>query len=68
MTKKEAAIIMAYTGVCMLTGNDFSIFHEYIENIMTRPVFIHELPYIEEEIKKASFNDFIKICACLEEY
>ena len=34
---------MAYTGTTMLTGEDFSIFHKYIEDIMERPVWLHEL-------------------------
>ena len=43
MTDKEKAIVMAYTGVAMLTGDKFSIFHKYIEDLLNRPVFTHEL-------------------------
>ena len=43
MTKHECAIVMAHTGICMLTGDDFGIYHEYIEKIMGRPVWTHEL-------------------------
>lgn len=65
MTKLECAIIMAHTGVTMLTGEDFSIFHKYIEDIMKRPVWTHELAdkNIVEEIKDKSKNDFLKLCA-----
>ena len=38
MTKHECAVVMAHTGICMLTDKDFGIFHEYVENIMGRPV------------------------------
>lgn len=64
MTKQECAIIMAYTGICMLTGDDFSIFHEYIEKLMNRPIWTHELAYKEiwEEIKKKSEDDFMNLC------
>lgn len=62
MTKSECAIIMAHTGICMLTGEDFSIFHKYVENLMGRPVFTHELGYIASEIKEKSKADFIKLC------
>lgn len=64
MTKQECAIIMAYTGICMLTGNEFSVFHEYIEKLMNRPVYTHELANKEvwEEIKKKSEDDFMNIC------
>lgn len=64
MTKQECAIIMAHTGICMLTGKDFNIFHEYIEKLMGRPVFTHELgnKEISEAIKEKSLNDFLKLC------
>lgn len=30
MTDKEKAVVMAYTGIAMLTGDKFDIFHEYV--------------------------------------
>lgn len=64
MTKRECAIIMAHTGACMLTGEDFKIFHSYIEDILKRPVFTHELgnPKLADEIKEKSTEDFLKLC------
>lgn len=64
MTDKEKAIVSAYTGVAMLTGDKFSIFHKYIEDILQRPVFTHELANLQvwEEIKEKSKADFIKLC------
>lgn len=62
MTDREKAIVMAYTGTCMLTGDKFQIFHKYIEDIMKRPVYTHELPYIADEIRKKSEFDFIALC------
>lgn len=64
MTDKEKAIIMAYTGVAMLTGEKFSIFHKYIEDLMGRPVFTHELADKEiwDELKEKSREDFINLC------
>ena len=47
MTRRESAIISAYTGF-MIT-KDFSDVHAYIEEKMGRPVFTHELPIIGEE-------------------
>ncbi len=60
MTKREAAIVGAYTGI--LIGN-FSDMHEYIEQIMERPVWTHEMANqaIVDEIKDKSRNDFISI-------
>lgn len=68
MTKQEAAIIMAYTGKTMLTGDDFSIFHKYIENKLKRPVWTHELGFdvVFEQIKEASKEDFINLCKSLK--
>lgn len=62
MTDKEKAIVMAYTGKCMLTGNKFNIFHEYIESILGRSIYSHEIGYLEKEIKEKSKADFIALC------
>lgn len=64
MKNKEKAVVMAYTGVCMLTGDKFQHFHRYVEEIMKRPVFIHELAdkAICDEIKKKARPDFLKLC------
>lgn len=58
MTKREAAIVSAYTGVLI---GDFNEMHRYIEEIMGRQVFTHELSYISDEITKRSKNDFMNI-------
>ncbi len=60
MTKKEGAIISAFTGnLCC----DFSVFHEYVESIMKRPVFTHEMgnKAIADEIKVRSEKDFMDL-------
>ena len=64
MTDREKAIVMAHTGITMLTGEKFQIFHEYIEKILGRPVWTHELAdeLVWNEIKKKSKDDFIEIC------
>jgi hypothetical protein len=64
MTDREKAIVMAYTGKCMLTEEKFHIFHEYIEEIMGRPIFTHELAdkNVSAEIKEKSKDDFIALC------
>lgn len=65
MTDKEKAIVMAYTGACMLCGDNFQIFHKYVEDIMGRPVYTHELAdkAVEDEIKEKAKADFIALCA-----
>lgn len=64
MTDREKAIIMAHTGVYTLAGDDFSIYHKYIEEIMERPVYTHELAdkRVTDQIAEKSKGDFISIC------
>ena len=63
MTDREKAIVMAYTGACMLTGDKFQIFHKYVEEIMGRPVQTIEMGFIADEIKEKSKDDFMALCA-----
>ena len=60
MTKEEAAIISAFTG--RLIG-EFSDMHEYIEKVMNRPVWTHELAdkSTMDEIRNAAKPDFINL-------
>lgn len=58
MTKREAAIVSAYTGY--LIGK-FSDFHAYAEEVMGRPIFAHEFPSIADELKEKSKKDFMSI-------
>jgi hypothetical protein len=60
MTKREAAIVSAYTGI--LVG-EFADCHKYIEKIMDRPVLIHELgdKDISDRIKELAMDDFLNI-------
>lgn len=69
MTVRECAIIEAYTGICMLTGNKRKYFYEYVEEKLGRPVFTHELvdDYIQKEIKMAVYDDFIELCRTSKE-
>ena len=65
MTDRERAIIMAYTGVCMLKGDKLSIFYNYLEEILGYSVWTHELASqtLWEEIKEKSKPDFLTLCA-----
>lgn len=62
MTDREKAIVMAHTGICMLTGDKFQIFHKYVEDIMGRPVCTHEMAWLADDIKEKSKPDFLKLC------
>jgi len=69
MTVRECAIVQAFTGVCMLSGDRLGYFYRYLESIMGRPVFTHELKSDEicQLIKEKSYNDFINLCATAKE-
>ncbi len=60
MTKREGAVLSAFTGNLLCKLSDM---HEYIEEIMERPVFTHELANKElvEQIKEKAKPEAIKI-------
>ncbi len=62
MTKRECAIVMAFTGTCMLTEDNLRYYYQYLEEIMDRPVYTHEWLALESEIKERSREDFISLC------
>lgn len=62
MTKRECAVIMSFTGVAMLKGDDLDIFYQYLADVMGRPIFSHEIAILADEIKESARPDFIRIC------
>ena len=60
MTKREAAIVSAYTG--FLCGK-FEYLHEYAEELFGRPIYSHQFANKEfvEALKVKSKHDFINI-------
>jgi hypothetical protein len=62
MTKHEAAVFTAFTGVMFLSGEDFGIFHEYVEKLMGRSIYTHELMTLSDEIREKARPDFMRIC------
>ncbi len=62
LSSEQAAVIGAFTG--MLAG-PFSDMHEYIEKIMGRPVWTHEMgnDKVAAEIKEKAKADFLAIVA-----
>ena len=61
MTKEEKLIVSAYTGYLMCNIGDL---HEYIEKLLGRPVWTHELGCKEviDEIKAKCKEDFLQLC------
>ena len=62
MTKQEAIIVSAYTGILMC---NFADLHEYCEKVMGRPIWTHEFAdrQLMEAIKKRVKPEFLRICA-----
>lgn len=65
MTDREKAVVMAYTGFAMLTGEKLGIFYAYVREILGRPVWTHELAIkeVSAEIHEKSEEDFLELCA-----
>ena len=65
MTDREKAVVMAYTGFAMLTGEKLDIFYAYVREILGRPVWTHELAIkeVSAEIHEKSEKDFLELCA-----
>lgn len=59
LTKEQAAIIGLYTGVVC---GPFSDVHEYAEKIMGRPIWTHQFPAMEAELKAKAKPDFLAMC------
>lgn len=65
MTDWEKAVVMAYTGVVMLSGDKLGIYYRYVQEKMGRPVWTHEFAGAEmaHRIKEAAKSDFLALCA-----
>lgn len=62
MTKHEAAVFTAFTGVMFLSGEDFGIFHQYAEKLLGRSLYTNELGMLSDEIREKARPDFMRIC------
>ena len=60
MTKREAAIVSAYTGILI---GEFGDFHKYAEEIIGGPIWTHKFgdKKFTNKIKELSRNDFLNI-------
>lgn len=61
LTKEQAAIIGAYTGI---TCGSFGDIHELAEKRLGRPIWTHQFADVRlvEELKAAVSPDFLAIC------
>jgi hypothetical protein len=60
MTKHEAAVMTAFTGILI---GDFGDFHTYAEKVMDKPIFSHQFGDVSfgKQVKEESRKDFIAI-------
>ncbi len=61
LTKKQAAVIGAFTGIAC---GSFGDIQEYAEKILGRSIWTHEfaLPAVWNELKEAARPDFLALC------
>ena len=61
LTKRQAQVISAYTGISLC---DFEYIQEYAQELLNRPVWTHEFAdeKMFDELKKLSKEEFLSIC------
>lgn len=61
LTREQAAIIGAYTGIAC---GPFSGIHEYAEKKLGRPIFTHEFGTggVMDKLHEAAREDFLALC------
>jgi hypothetical protein len=62
LTKEQAVIITAYTGIGCCQFGDF---HEYAEKLLGQPIWTHMFSNekVWEDLKEKSKESFLSICA-----
>lgn len=62
MTFEECAIVEAYTGITMLTGDKCKYMYDYASRKLGRPFYTHEFLIYADALKEAAKEDFIRLC------
>lgn len=62
MTKRECAIVTAYTDISMLKGKDLKYLYDYLSGFIGRPVYTHELSVVALQYREQIREDFIALC------
>ncbi len=62
MTKRESAIVTAYTEISMLKGDDLKYLYQYLSKFIGRPIFSHEIPAVCMQFREQIREDFIALC------
>ena len=62
MTKRECAIITAYTETSMLKGADLKYLYDYLSKFIGRQIFTHEIPAVCTHFRDQIRADFVLLC------
>ncbi|MCM1530317.1 MAG: hypothetical protein NC093_10030 [Alistipes sp.] len=62
MTKRECAIVTAYTDISMLKGDDLKYLYDYLSGLIGRSIYSHEIPVVCMQFREQIKEDFIDLC------
>ena len=64
MTLEERVIVETYTGYCMTSGDERNAVYKYMQKLLGRPVYTHELAqkFVMNKLHEKSKADFIELC------
>ena len=64
MTLEERVIVETYTGYCMRSGDERNAVYKYMEKLLGRPVYTHELAQesVVKMLQEKSKDDFVNLC------
>ena len=64
MTLEERVIVETYTGYCMTSGDERDEVYKYMQKLLGRPVYTHELAQksVVNKLQEKSKADFIELC------
>ena len=64
MTLEERVIVETYTGYYMTSGDERNAVYKYMEKLLGRPVYIHELAQksVVKMLQEKSKDDFVNLC------
>jgi hypothetical protein len=64
MTLEERVIVETYTGYCMTSGDERDAVYKYMQKLLGRPVYTHELAQksVMKKLHEKSKADFIELC------
>lgn len=64
MTLEERVIVETYTGYCMTSGDERDAVYKYMQKLLGRPVYTHELAQksVVNKLHEKRKADFIELC------